>query len=86
MRDLVVFVIFDKVTGQYSMPMLQVNKEMAIRHFNKLTQNPANLSETTDYQLFLSGTYNQETGLVTSLDRPEFVMNAKKIVGEADNE
>lgn len=83
MKDLTVFAIYDKVTSQYSMPMLQVNKQMAIRHFNKLTQNPANLSETTDYQLFLIGTYNQVTGLVTSLDKPEFVMNA--VLG-ADNE
>lgn len=86
MKDLVVFVIYDKVTGQYSMPQLQTNKEMAIRHFDRLTQNPQNLSETTDYQMYITGSYSQETGQVTTLEKLEFIKNATPKPVEVPNE
>lgn len=79
MKDIIVFVIYDKITQQYSVPMFQVNKQMAIRHFDRLTQNPSNLSETTDYEMYITGTYSQETGQVITNEKLEFVKKATPI-------
>lgn len=73
MKDLYMFVIFDKITGKYSLPIFQANEILAKRYFNQVINQKENLSEPTDYEMYQLGTYNQDTGKFDLLENMEFI-------------
>ena len=54
--------IYDKVAGMYSSPLIYDNIECAKRHFGQLIKNQPNLNGD-DYELYVLGNYNPKTGL-----------------------
>lgn len=73
MKNLIIFAIWDKIAGRYSLPLVQINKAMAERYFDNVIKNGDNMTEPTDFELYILGEYNQETGEIINKEKPEFV-------------
>lgn len=68
-----VYSIRDRVTGLYSEPFYSVNKQSALRNFNYLMSNAKMVS--SDCELYSIGSFNNETGVFSALEKPEFICN-----------
>lgn len=55
--------IYDKVAGMYSSPLIYDNIECAKRHFGQLIKNQPNLNGD-DYELYVLGNYDPKTGTI----------------------
>lgn len=55
-----IYAIKDQVTGLFGQPFLEVSKSAAIRRFDYVCSKAEMVA--SDSQLFLLGTFNQETG------------------------
>lgn len=70
--------VFDKVTGNYSRPELQVNKEEAIRAFESsirmsIAQKQGLLfTHKDDYELWIIDSFDSEIGAFSSKNIDEF--------------
>lgn len=63
----VLCLIFDKVAGMYSSPLIYDNIECAKRHFGQLIKNQPNLNGD-DYDLYVLGNFDSKTGIVFNDD------------------
>ena len=73
--DILMFTIYDRVTGVYSEPFLAVNVDTAERRFNYvLSQSPM---VKGDCDLFKLGSFNTETGEIIPV-KPEFISHYKE--------
>lgn len=54
--------IYDKVAGMYSSPLIYDNIECAKRHFGQLIKNQPNLNGD-DYVLYFLGNFDPKTGI-----------------------
>ncbi len=72
-----IYCIFNKVQGEYSLPLYCLNITLAKRRFAGLLENTRKnpLTEATDYQLFSIGFYNNKTAVTTSWDTVEFIQD-----------
>ena len=68
-----VFSIRDRVTGLYSEPFYSVNKQSALRHFNYIMSNANMVS--ADCELYQVGSFNNESGIFSAFEKPEFICN-----------
>lgn len=58
--------IYDRVSGQFSSPLLFDNYKCGIRYFGYLlSQNEQVKHDADDYQLFAVGVFETDTGLIT---------------------
>lgn len=62
------YLIFDKITGLYTSPILQLKKEIMIRMFDKFC-NEKELSEPTDFELYYIGEFDPTTGVLELVDK-----------------
>lgn len=68
---MLLFCIYDRVAGTFSEPIAMLKKELAIRRFNYLMQQSPMVAQDCD--LFLVGSFDQDSGCLTALAKPEFV-------------
>lgn len=58
--------IYDRVSGQFSSPLLFDNYKCGIRYFGYLlSQNEQVKHDADDYQLFAVGVYETDTGVIS---------------------
>lgn len=72
------FVIYDNVAELYSSPFFNVRQEAAIRDVLRaaLSDESEIFHAPKDYDLYLIGEYDDETGIVTANAEKEFITNA----------
>lgn len=72
------FVIFDNKADLYSSPFFSVRRESALRDLLRATNDPQSeiSSAPADYDLYLIGAYDDETGTVVAYPQHEFITNA----------
>lgn len=63
----ILVLIYDKVAGMYSSPLIYDNIECAKRHFYQLIKNQPNLNGD-DYELYFLGYYDPKIGIVYDKD------------------
>lgn len=69
----ILFSIFDRVSKLYSEPFLAPSIAVAVRRFNYLMSQTPMVSG--DCQLYSLGSFDTETGSLSSLEKPEFICN-----------
>lgn len=73
--DMLLFTIYDKVSGIYSEPFTAVNEDVARRRFKQICGSQPILGG--DLQLYKLGSFNSASGVVSDnnnvLDMPVFV-------------
>lgn len=77
-----VYTVKDKVAEIHNTPFFQISHAVALRAFREscLDDRDGNLlnSNPQDFELYYIGTYDDETGLVTSLNTPELLASGEK--------
>jgi len=78
------FSIFDTAAGVYSPPFFQITKGLAIRIFTDTAKDQKNSIglHPNDYTLFSIGTFDDNTGLFTSLETPIPIIKANETLTE----
>lgn len=75
------YTIYDKVSATYGTPIAFANRAVAVRYLkNQFSPQTAYLKQDSD--IYYLGTYDQFTGEIKPLEKPEFVCN----IGALDNE
>lgn len=72
------YVIYDKITGKYSLPIFQLNEVLMLRYFNSITNQPNAMTEATDYELYFIGLYDDLTGLFSPVKKPTFIAKGEQ--------
>lgn len=72
------YTVYDRLAGQYAEPHVDMNHATATRWFTSI-MNQSKLNHS-DFDLVCLGQYNMETGLLFTLDKPEFVVNGGTVV------
>lgn len=81
---MLLFSIYDRVSGSYSVPLCFENDAVAKRAFPSICVNhPQYKMFPEDLDLFKVGSYDTNSGIILALERPEFVM---RYVQEVANE
>lgn len=75
--DIQIYSVFDRVSGLYGTPMFSINEQTARREFNYLMGNAKMVSNDCD--LYKLGEFNTVSGVITSLDKPEFVCRYEEV-------
>lgn len=68
--EMYVYAIYDRVAGQFGAPMLAQNEATAHRAFNN---SVASSPFSGDIDLYHLGSFNGETGVISALEKPEFI-------------
>lgn len=63
-----VYLIFDKITGLYSSPILQLKEELMIRLFDRYCKEKE-LAEPTDFELYYIGEFDPNTGVFELVEK-----------------
>lgn len=66
------FSIYDRVSGLYGELFFAQKEELAIRRFNYLMKNSPMVAPDCD--LYCVGDFNSDTGLITALSKPVFII------------
>lgn len=74
------YAIFDRVAASYTAPNCQINKGTAVRWFSGAMQDSK--LRPSDFDLVYLGKFDSESGVITSLDVPEYVINGGEIANE----
>lgn len=79
--QLQVFSIRDQKAAAFGMPFFQKTKGEAIRNFQELSKDEKSLvaKYPEDFDLYHVGVYDDQTGLVKSLDTPQHVIKAVEV-------
>lgn len=82
MTSLTLFSIFDNKAGTYGIPFAMVNRAVALRGFQQMANNPqSSIAQwPADHELYEVGAFDQITGELTRLDRPDYVGRASELV------
>lgn len=74
------FTIFDHASQSYSPPFFQSTKGLAIRMFSDMAKNPDTSvgQHPTDFHLFHTGTYDDETGMLYPMTSPDPIIKASE--------
>ncbi len=72
-QALKVYLVFDKKTNLYTLPMIKLNQEIMINDFDFMTNSPSASTEPTDFELFYVGEYRDWTGEFKMLKKMEFI-------------
>ena len=85
-----VYTILDKVAGIYSNPFYLKSNAVALREISYLIneEKQPNMFNTNikDKALYCLGDFNEETGIIKPLDKPEFIINLLDLKSELKNE
>lgn len=64
--------IYDRKANFYSAPFSEVNEVCAIRQFqSQYAQHPYK----DDFELYFVGEYDNETGIIFAVDKPQFIVS-----------
>jgi len=79
-----IFSIRDSKTETFGQPFYQHTHAEAERNFSKLVKDDKSTinSFPEDFDLYYLGTYNDQTGLIMSLDTPQHCIKAVNLTGE----
>lgn len=67
--------IYDRVAGLYGQPLFAVNRQTAERQFN-YTMSQAQMV-AGDCDLYYLGKFDNQTGVIEVLEKPEFVCHSE---------
>lgn len=71
-----VYTIRDIKTGVFESPMIHQNDQTAIRFFTQcLHQVPVMQNNPQDFELFVIGEFNEDTGLISGTDSVQFLIS-----------
>nr|WAE43297.1 MAG: nonstructural protein [Microviridae sp.] len=75
---LLAFSIFDEKAKAFCIPFFVHNVNLALRSFGDAVLNESTgiSKHAGDYKLYKLGEYDDNSGMLTSLDIPEFIANA----------
>lgn len=78
------FTVLDKVAQVYGAPFHSKSKALALRDFaHACRDNQSALYRSPeDFSLWLIGSYDDETGIITPLSKPEHVGDAVQFIGD----
>lgn len=76
-----VYTIFDKITGEFAPPTVEVNDSAFIRQIKVLLSDKKNMFYTAagDYGVYKLGEYDTQTGCISPSPTPEFVCSFESI-------
>lgn len=69
---MMVFSVYDRVSGLFGDPWPSINKDCAIRMFKSTMKRNTNYF-ASDMDLFYLGELDQKTGVLVGLEKPEFI-------------
>lgn len=80
--------VHDSLANIYYMPFQTAAVQVAIRTFTDLVNDQTNTvyKNPSDYNLMHLGSFDDSTGLLNPLDKPAFVVNARQLHEEYQNE
>lgn len=83
-----IFAVHDVKAEAFGNPMFMNNEQIAIRGLAGAVADPASvLSQSPeDFNLYELGEYDDNSGLITPLDRPKLVCSALSVVKKYENE
>lgn len=64
--------IYDRVSGVYGAPFVQIKEDQAIRQFNYLMNNSPMVRD--DCELYYLGSFEEDSGLIFPETKPVFVV------------
>lgn len=67
------YVIYDRVAEQYAEPKTFINEGCAVRWFNGVLSQSK--FEPADFDLYCVGDFDSDTGVISALEKPSFVMH-----------
>lgn len=86
MKEKPLFVIKDRAVDSYNMPFAQGSSAEAVRNFkDQVNDDPKTNSiakHPDDYDLYLIGTYDPDTGTINPEQHPQLVARGKDLVGQ----
>lgn len=70
--------------GDFYAPRIEQNDDSAIRWFSMTVNTPETLTNfaPADFQLFRIGSFDSETGLITSLNLPVLLTSGNEVFGK----
>lgn len=78
-KQLGMYVIYDKLAGIFTLPIIKHNNIIMIREFDYIVNSKKAFTEATDYQLFKVGEYNDIEGKIDPYEKMEFLKNGENI-------
>lgn len=88
MSSRLLFSVYDKQGDQYWPVITEKSRETAARAFTDAMMSGENelfSKWPADFTLFLVGSFDDETGLVTPLDKPELILTGEDIQRRANS-
>lgn len=70
------YTIRDRKSGIYGTPFGSYNHDTAIRDFRGFCQQASNVYLADDLELYYLGTFDSDSGALTGVDKPEFLLNS----------
>lgn len=73
-----IFSVYDKKAQTFFSPFYYLNKALALRAFGEIVADPKSsiYKYPADFQIFLLGDFDEQTGQIQCLDHPEFIAEA----------
>lgn len=84
-----VVTLFDNVANSFKDPFYPPTKGVALREFQDAVNNPQNsqlFNHASDFDLFIIGTWDEQTGVMTMYDKAEKLANCASLKMEVSNE
>lgn len=72
-NDLKLYALYDRKSGQYGQPIVQTNHDTAKRYFLYIMAKPESEIYKFDMELSYIGDYDPSAGVITPLDKPEYI-------------
>ena len=80
MNKIILYTVYDRVAGTYSVPFASANAATAEREFmESCSKSPYRF----DFDMYLVGEYSVESGCLTAYDKPEFVRRYDEVLENA---
>lgn len=70
--------------GDFYAPRIEQNEGSAIRWFSMTVNTPETLTNfaPADFQLYYIGTFESDTGLITPIELPQFIISGSSVYGK----
>jgi hypothetical protein len=80
MKNIILYAVYDRVAGTYSVPFAASNLATAEREFlETCSKSPYRL----DFEMYVVGEYTVESGCLTAYDKPEFIRRFDEVSSNA---
>lgn len=80
MNKIILYTVYDRVAGTYSVPFASANRATAEREFlESCGKSPYKF----DFEMYVVGEYSVESGCLTAYDKPEFVRRYDEVTDNA---